>query len=74
MLLQNSMTKYSPVEVKPPPKSGMRRLFSYDSRFFIRCIQSEQVAEMHRFLKEYHQVPSAMKPSICHAFNIAKFS
>ena len=55
-LLQNSMTKYSPVEAKPPPKSGMRRLFSYDSRFFIRCIQSEDVAEMHRFLKEYHQV------------------
>jgi len=50
------MTKYSPVEAKPPPKSGMRRLVSYDARFFIRCIQSEHVAEMHRFLKEYHQV------------------
>jgi len=34
----------------------MRRLFSYDYRFFIRCIQTEDVAEMHRFLKEYHQV------------------
>ena len=56
MLLQNSMTKYCPIEAKPPSKSGMRRLFSYDYRFFIRCIQSEDVAEMHRFLKEYHQV------------------
>jgi len=55
-LTQNSMTKYSPVEAKLPPKSGMRRLFSYDSRFFIRCIPTESVAEMHRFLKEYHQV------------------
>lgn len=29
---------------------------SYDKVFFIKTIQSEQVAEMHRILKEYHQV------------------
>jgi len=51
----NSLTKYCPAEAQPLGRGGMRKLFSYDSRFFIRCIQTEHVAEMHRVLKEYHQ-------------------
>lgn len=42
--------------MEPNRSGGSRALVSYDKKLFIKTIQNEQVAEMHRILKEYHQV------------------
>lgn len=56
--LQNSLTKVCPMDSDSPGRSGARFLTSYDKQFVIKSIISEEVAEMHRILKEYHQVAS----------------
>ncbi|ESN98521.1 hypothetical protein HELRODRAFT_84464 [Helobdella robusta] len=52
-----SLTKDCPQDLKTNAKAGSssRPMQSYDKIFFIKTISSEQVAEMHRILKEYHQ-------------------
>ncbi len=45
-----------PTDADSPGRSGARFLNSYDKRFVIKTIMSEEVAEMHRILKDYHQV------------------
>lgn len=51
-----SLTKDCPQDLELNNKpSSSRPMQSYDKVFFIKTIQSEQVAEMHRILKEYHQ-------------------
>ena len=50
------MTRYAPSETDSPGRSGARFLLSFDKKHIIKTIGSEDVAEMHRILKEYHQV------------------
>lgn len=51
----NAMTKACPMDADSPGRSGARFIMSYDKQFVIKTIMSEEVAEMHRILKEYHQ-------------------
>jgi 1-phosphatidylinositol-5-phosphate 4-kinase len=51
----NSLSKMCPNDTDSPGRSGARFLSSYDRRFVIKTITSEEVAEMHRILKDYHQ-------------------
>lgn len=37
-------------------RCGVRFLTTYDRRFVIKAVSSEDVAEMHNILKKYHQV------------------
>ena len=53
---QDSLTKHSATETDSTGRSGARFLLSSDKKHIIKTIGSEEVAEMHRILKEYHQV------------------
>lgn len=51
----DSLTKQSPRDSDSPGRSGAQFRLSCDKQFVIKSISSEEVAEMHRILKEYHQ-------------------
>uniref|UniRef100_A0A6I8Q7W6 Phosphatidylinositol 5-phosphate 4-kinase type-2 gamma n=1 Tax=Xenopus tropicalis TaxID=8364 RepID=A0A6I8Q7W6_XENTR len=52
---QNSLTRSAPVNSENQGRFGSRFLTTYDRRFVIKTISSEDVAEMHNILKKYHQ-------------------
>ncbi|XP_063063435.1 phosphatidylinositol 5-phosphate 4-kinase type-2 alpha [Engraulis encrasicolus] len=52
---QNSLTRSAPVTSDAQGRSGARFHTSYDKRYVIKTISSEDVAEMHNILKKYHQ-------------------
>ncbi|KAG8504700.1 Phosphatidylinositol 5-phosphate 4-kinase type-2 alpha, partial [Galemys pyrenaicus] len=59
-LANSSFTCYCPPRSAPLPndsqaRSGARFHTSYDKRYIIKTITSEDVAEMHNILKKYHQ-------------------
>lgn len=56
MCLQNSLTRSAPLNSEAQGRSGARFHTSYDKRYVIKTISSEDVAEMHNILKKYHQV------------------
>lgn len=53
---QNSLTRSAPLNSEAQGRSGARFHTSYDKRYVIKTISSEDVAEMHNILKKYHQV------------------
>ena len=57
--LQNSLTRSAPLNSEAQGRSGARFHTSYDKRYVIKTISSEDVAEMHNILKKYHQVTTA---------------
>lgn len=50
------MTRSAPVNSDSQGRCGTRFLTTYDRRFVIKTVSSEDVAEMHNILKKYHQV------------------
>lgn len=52
---QNSLTRSAPVNSDTQGRFGARFLTTYDRRFVIKTISSEDIAEMHNILKKYHQ-------------------
>uniref|UniRef100_A0A8D0CGK2 Phosphatidylinositol 5-phosphate 4-kinase type-2 alpha n=1 Tax=Scleropages formosus TaxID=113540 RepID=A0A8D0CGK2_SCLFO len=52
---QNSLTRSAPIPSDTQGRSGARFHTSYDKRYVIKAISSEDVAEMHNILKKYHQ-------------------
>ncbi|XP_005387290.1 PREDICTED: phosphatidylinositol 5-phosphate 4-kinase type-2 alpha [Chinchilla lanigera] len=52
---QNSLTRSAPLPNDSQARSGARFHTSYDKRYVIKTITSEDVAEMHNILKKYHQ-------------------
>lgn len=56
LLWQNSLTRSAPLNSDSQGRFGNRFLCSYDHRFVIKTISSEDIAEMHSILKKYHQV------------------
>ncbi|XP_060705027.1 phosphatidylinositol 5-phosphate 4-kinase type-2 beta isoform X4 [Hemiscyllium ocellatum] len=52
---QNSVTRSAPLNSDAQNRMGARFLTTYDKRFVIKTITSEDVAEMHNILKKYHQ-------------------
>ncbi|XP_034993145.1 phosphatidylinositol 5-phosphate 4-kinase type-2 beta isoform X2 [Zootoca vivipara] len=52
---QNSVTRSAPVYSDCHGRCGVRFLTTYDRRFVIKAVSSEDVAEMHNILKKYHQ-------------------
>ncbi|KAJ3611560.1 hypothetical protein NHX12_021575 [Muraenolepis orangiensis] len=52
---QNSLTRSAPLNSEAQGRSGARFHTSYDKRYVIKTISSEDVAEMHNILKKYHQ-------------------
>ncbi|XP_074892558.1 phosphatidylinositol 5-phosphate 4-kinase type-2 beta isoform X5 [Buteo buteo] len=52
---QNSVTRSAPVNSDSQGRCGARFLTTYDRRFVIKAVSSEDVAEMHNILKKYHQ-------------------
>lgn len=56
LCLQNSLTRSAPLNSEAQGRSGARFHTSYDKRYVIKTISSEDVAEMHNILKKYHQV------------------
>uniref|UniRef100_A0A8C1GUU8 Phosphatidylinositol 5-phosphate 4-kinase type-2 alpha n=1 Tax=Cyprinus carpio TaxID=7962 RepID=A0A8C1GUU8_CYPCA len=52
---QNSLTHSAPLVSEAQGRSGARFHTSYDKRYVIKTISSEDVAEMHNILKKYHQ-------------------
>lgn len=55
-LQQNSLTRSAPLNSDAQGRFGNRFLTSYDHRFVIKTVSSEDIAEMHNILKKYHQV------------------
>lgn len=55
-LWQNSLTRSAPLNSDSQGRFGNRILSSYDHRFVIKTVSSEDIAEMHNILKKYHQV------------------
>ncbi|ELU08768.1 hypothetical protein CAPTEDRAFT_144687 [Capitella teleta] len=51
----NSLTKFCPYDCDSSGRSGARFLHSWDKKFVVKTILSEEVAEMHRIIKDYHQ-------------------
>uniref|UniRef100_A0A8C6SDZ3 Phosphatidylinositol 5-phosphate 4-kinase type-2 alpha n=1 Tax=Neogobius melanostomus TaxID=47308 RepID=A0A8C6SDZ3_9GOBI len=51
----NSLTRSAPLNSDAQGRSGARFHTSYDKRYVIKIISSEDVAEMHNILKKYHQ-------------------
>ncbi|XP_077460663.1 phosphatidylinositol 5-phosphate 4-kinase type-2 beta-like [Stigmatopora argus] len=52
---QNSLTRSAPRNSDAQGRFGNRFLSSYDHRFVIKTVSSEDIAEMHNILKKYHQ-------------------
>uniref|UniRef100_A0A8B9JLL2 Phosphatidylinositol 5-phosphate 4-kinase type-2 alpha n=1 Tax=Astyanax mexicanus TaxID=7994 RepID=A0A8B9JLL2_ASTMX len=52
---QNSLTRSAPLVSEAQGRSGARFHTSYDKRYVVKTISSEDVAEMHNILKKYHQ-------------------
>lgn len=52
---QNSLTRSAPLNSDTQGRFGNRILSSYDHRFVIKTVSSEDIAEMHNILKKYHQ-------------------
>uniref|UniRef100_A0A8C6ME34 1-phosphatidylinositol-5-phosphate 4-kinase n=1 Tax=Nothobranchius furzeri TaxID=105023 RepID=A0A8C6ME34_NOTFU len=52
---QNSLTRSAPLNSDSQGRFGNRFLTSYDHRFVIKTVSSEDIAEMHNILKKYHQ-------------------
>ncbi|KAM9792454.1 phosphatidylinositol 5-phosphate 4-kinase type-2 beta-like isoform 1-T1 [Neosynchiropus ocellatus] len=52
---QNSLTRSAPLNSDTQGRFGNRFLSSYDHRFVIKTVSSEDIAEMHNILKKYHQ-------------------
>uniref|UniRef100_A0AAY4EZS3 Phosphatidylinositol 5-phosphate 4-kinase type-2 alpha n=1 Tax=Denticeps clupeoides TaxID=299321 RepID=A0AAY4EZS3_9TELE len=52
---QNSLTRSAPITSDAQGRSGARFHTSYDKRYVVKTISSEDVAEMHNILKKYHQ-------------------
>ncbi|XP_062893699.1 phosphatidylinositol 5-phosphate 4-kinase type-2 beta isoform X6 [Mobula hypostoma] len=55
LVRQNSVTRSAPINSDTQNRMGARFLTTYDKRFVIKTITSEDVAEMHNILKKYHQ-------------------
>ncbi|XP_067869649.1 phosphatidylinositol 5-phosphate 4-kinase type-2 beta isoform X2 [Heterodontus francisci] len=55
LVRQNSVTRSAPLNSDAQNRMGARFLTTYDKRFVIKTITSEDVAEMHNILKKYHQ-------------------
>ncbi|XP_072417449.1 phosphatidylinositol 5-phosphate 4-kinase type-2 beta isoform X2 [Chiloscyllium punctatum] len=55
LVYQNSVTRSAPLNSDAQNRMGARFLTTYDKRFVIKTITSEDVAEMHNILKKYHQ-------------------
>ncbi|ESN90596.1 hypothetical protein HELRODRAFT_156183 [Helobdella robusta] len=51
----NSLVKHCPTDIDSPGKSGARFLISHDRKYILKTITTEDVAEMIRILKDYHQ-------------------
>lgn len=56
VVLQNSLTRSAPIPSDAQGRSGARFHTSYNKKYVIKIITSEDVAEMHNILKKYHQV------------------
>lgn len=54
--MQNSLTRSAPIPSDAQGRSGARFHTSYNKKYVIKIITSEDVAEMHNILKKYHQV------------------
>ncbi|KAI5128869.1 Phosphatidylinositol 5-Phosphate 4-Kinase Type-2 Beta [Manis pentadactyla] len=52
---QNSVTRSAPINSDSQGRCGTHFLTTYDRRFVIKTVSSEDVAEMHNILKKYHQ-------------------
>uniref|UniRef100_V9KBD6 Phosphatidylinositol 5-phosphate 4-kinase type-2 alpha n=1 Tax=Callorhinchus milii TaxID=7868 RepID=V9KBD6_CALMI len=52
---QNSVTRSAPFSNDSQGRSGARFHTTYDRRYVVKTISSEDVAEMHNVLKKYHQ-------------------
>nr|XP_023656028.1 phosphatidylinositol 5-phosphate 4-kinase type-2 alpha isoform X2 [Paramormyrops kingsleyae] len=52
---QNALTRSAPIPSDAQGRSGARFHTTYDKRYVIKAITSEDVAEMHNILKKYHQ-------------------
>uniref|UniRef100_A0A8C2L821 Phosphatidylinositol 5-phosphate 4-kinase type-2 alpha n=1 Tax=Cyprinus carpio TaxID=7962 RepID=A0A8C2L821_CYPCA len=52
---QNSLTRRAPIPSDAQGRSGSRFHTSYNRRYVIKIITSEDLAEMHNILKKYHQ-------------------
>lgn len=57
---QNSLTRRAPIPSDAQGRSGARFHTSYNKRYVIKIITSEDVAEMHNILKKYHQVKGSI--------------
>ncbi|KAG8139827.1 putative Phosphatidylinositol 5-phosphate 4-kinase type-2 beta isoform X1 protein [Naja naja] len=53
--IKNSVTRSAPVYNDSHGRCGVRFLTTYDRRFVIKAVSSEDVAEIHNILKKYHQ-------------------
>ncbi|KAF7692816.1 phosphatidylinositol 5-phosphate 4-kinase type-2 alpha isoform X2 [Silurus meridionalis] len=52
---QNSLIRSAPITSDAQGRSGARFHTSYNKKYVIKIITSEDVAEMHNILKKYHQ-------------------
>ncbi|XP_076360916.1 phosphatidylinositol 5-phosphate 4-kinase type-2 alpha-like isoform X2 [Tachypleus tridentatus] len=50
----NSLSKYQPIAIESSGRSGARFFRSSDKMFIVKTLLSEEVEQMHVFLKQYH--------------------
>lgn len=74
VLLQNSLTRSAPIPSDAQGRSGARFHTSYNKKYVIKIITSEDVAEMHNILKKYHQVTGRPTSSGALCFKVAILS
>lgn len=68
---QNSLTRSAPLNSDSQGRFGNRFLSSYDHRFVIKTVSSEDIAEMHNILKKYHQVETLTPLTVVLYLNIS---
>ena len=54
--VQNSLTKFQPFAADSSGRSGAKFWWSYDWRYYLKTLLSEEVEQLHHILKQYHSV------------------
>ena len=52
----NSICKAEPIPTDSPGRSNSQFWMTYDRRFVVKTVASEEIEQLHHILKDYHQV------------------
>ena len=58
----NSICKAEPIPTDSPGRSNSQFWMTYDRRFVVKTVASEEIEQLHHILKDYHQVMGNRSP------------